>query len=59
MMGRTFGSSQAEGAKKRRLQKASDLLHKAWDVLEPGDLSEARWGDLRNVITAILAALRK
>ena len=44
---------------KARLEKASGLLHDVWDVLEPSDISEKRWGDLRNVITSVLAALRK
>jgi len=45
--------------KKARLKRASELLHRAWDTLEPEDLSEARWGDLRNVITSVLAALNR
>lgn len=50
--------SKASSAKVR-LEKASGLLHDAWDVLEPWDISQKRWGDLRNVITSVLAALRK
>jgi hypothetical protein len=53
------GTTGSVRSKKARLKRASDLLHAAWDVLEPEDLSEARWGDLRNVITSVLAALRK
>lgn len=38
-----------------RLKKANEMLHAVWDLLEPEDLSEARWGDLRNVITSVIA----
>jgi len=52
-------AKKKKGGRHARLHSANDLLHAAWDVLEPGDLSEARWGDLRNVITSVLAGLKR
>lgn len=51
--------ARSAGGKHSRLHKASELLHAAWDILEPGDISQPRWGDLRNVITSVLAGLKK
>ena len=45
--------------KTTRLAKAERLLEGAWDSLDPEDISSDRWEELRRLILAVKAAIKR
>jgi len=46
-------------ARLKRLEGAQDSITKAWDVLDPGDISEEKWGMLQSGWVSLQASITR